>query len=103
MSSFYGAPHSRRKIGASPEWLVKRLEAVGERSINNVADITNFVMHELGNPMHSFDYNKLAGGRIIVRRAGEGEIIKTLDETERKLDETMLVICDAENRSRSAA
>ncbi|MCU1289444.1 MAG: phenylalanyl-tRNA synthetase, beta subunit, non-spirochete bacterial, partial [Acidobacteria bacterium] len=85
------------KIGASPEWLVKRLEAVGERSINNVADITNFVMHELGQPMHSFDLNKLKGNRIVVRRARAGETIKTLDEVERKLDETMLAICDAEN------
>ena len=84
------------KIGASPEWLVKRLEAVGERSINNVADITNFVMHELGQPMHSFDLNKLAGNRIVVRRAKSGETIKTLDEVERRLDETILAICDAE-------
>jgi phenylalanyl-tRNA synthetase beta chain len=84
------------KIGASPEWLVKRLEAVGERSINNVADITNYVMHELGNPMHSFDFNKLAGNRIVVRRARRGETIKTLDEVERTPDETMLMICDAE-------
>ncbi len=83
------------KIGASPEWLVKRLEAVGERSINNVADITNFVMHELGQPMHSFDLNKLEGNRIVVRRARNGETVKTLDEVERKLDETMLAICDA--------
>lgn len=84
------------KIGPSPEWLVKRLEAVGERSINNVADITNYVMHELGNPMHSFDFNKLAGNRIVVRRARAGETIKTLDEVERTLDETMLAICDAD-------
>jgi phenylalanyl-tRNA synthetase beta chain len=84
------------KIGPSPEWLVKRLEAVGERSINNVADITNYVMHELGNPMHSFDFNKLAGNRIVVRRARAGETIKTLDEVERATDETMLMICDAE-------
>ncbi|CAN5600682.1 phenylalanine--tRNA ligase subunit beta [soil metagenome] len=83
------------KIAPSPEWLVKRLEAIGERSINNVADITNYVMHELGNPMHSFDFNKLKGNRIIVRRAKSGETIKTLDEVERKLNETMLVICDA--------
>ncbi|HEX9963338.1 MAG TPA: phenylalanine--tRNA ligase subunit beta, partial [Pyrinomonadaceae bacterium] len=76
--------------------LVKRLEAVGERSINNVADITNFVMHELGQPMHSFDFNKLKENRIVVRRARAGETIKTLDEVERKLDETMLAICDAE-------
>ena len=84
------------KIAPSPEWLVKRLEAVGERLINNVADITNYVMLELGSPMHSFDFNKLAGNRIVVRRALNGEPIKTLDEVERKLDETMLVICDAE-------
>lgn len=84
------------KIGPSPEWLVKRLEAVGERSINNVADITNYTMHELGQPMHSFDLNKLKENRIVVRRAKHSEIIKTLDEVERKLDETMLAICDAE-------
>ena len=84
------------KIAPSPDWLVKRLEAVGERSINNVADITNFVMLELGNPMHAFDLKKLTENRIVVRRASAGETIKTLDEVERKLDETMLAICDAE-------
>ncbi len=84
------------KIAKSPDWLVKRLEAVGERSINNVADITNYVMLELGNPMHSFDLNKLAENRIVVRRARNGETIQTLDEVERTLDETMLAICDAE-------
>ncbi len=84
------------KIAESPEWLKNRLEAMGERSINNVADITNYVMLELGNPMHSFDLNKLSENRIVVRRATAGETIKTLDEAERKLDETMLVICDAE-------
>lgn len=84
------------KIVPSPEWLVKRLEAIGERSINNVADITNYVMHELGQPMHSFDLDKLAGGQITVRLAKPGETVKTLDEVERKLDSTMLVICDAE-------
>ncbi|MDQ3797949.1 MAG: phenylalanine--tRNA ligase beta subunit-related protein, partial [Acidobacteriota bacterium] len=85
------------KIAPSPEWLVKRLEAVGERSINNVADITNYVMHELGQPMHSFDFNKLKENRIVVRRARRGETLKTLDEIERRLDETMLAICDAES------
>lgn len=82
------------KIGTSPDWLVKRLEAIGERSINNVADITNYVMHELGQPMHAFDFEKLSGNRIIVRRAKVGEKITTLDEVERKLDESMLMICD---------
>ncbi len=84
------------KIGPSPEWLVKRLEAIGERSINNVADITNYVMHELGQPMHSFDLDKLAENRIVVRRARKGETIQTLDEVERKLDDSMLAICDSE-------
>ncbi len=84
------------KIAPSPEWLVKRLEAVGERSINNVADITNYVMLELGNPMHAFDLQKLKENRIVVRRARPGETIQTLDEVERKLDETILAICDAE-------
>jgi phenylalanyl-tRNA synthetase beta chain len=84
------------KISPSPQWLVDRLEAIGQRSINNVADITNYVMHELGNPMHSFDYNALAENRIIVRRAKAGEKMHTLDEVERTFDENMLLICDAE-------
>ena len=84
------------KVGPSPKWLVDRLEAVGERSINNVADITNYVMLELGQPMHSFDLDKLAGGRIIVRPAKPGETMVTLDEVERRFDESMLLVCDAE-------
>ena len=84
------------KIGSSPKWLVDRLEAIGERSINNVADITNYVMHELGQPMHSFDLDNLAENRIVVRAPRPGETVKTLDEVERKLDASMLAICDAE-------
>lgn len=84
------------KVGPSPKWLVDRLEAVGERSINNVADITNYVMLELGQPMHAFDLDKLSGGRIVVRRARSGEMIQTLDEVDRSLDTSMLAICDAE-------
>ena len=84
------------KIGRSPDWLVKRLEAVGERAINNVADITNYVMLELGQPMHSFDLDKLTENRIVVRRAKAGEQITTLDEVERTLDDNVLAICDAE-------
>jgi phenylalanyl-tRNA synthetase beta chain len=84
------------KIGPSPQWLVKRLEAIGQRSINNVADITNYVMHELGNPMHAFDFNKLAEQRIIVRRAHAGEKMQTLDEVERTFTQDMLLICDAQ-------
>ncbi len=83
------------KVGPSPQWLVDRLEAVGERSINNIADITNYVMLELGQPMHAFDWDKLAGNRLIVRRASAGEHITTLDEVERKLDDSMVAICDA--------
>ncbi|MBX7170098.1 MAG: phenylalanine--tRNA ligase subunit beta [Pyrinomonadaceae bacterium] len=84
------------KIKPSPEWLVKRLEAIGQRAVNNVADITNYVMHELGNPMHAFDLNKLAEKRIVVRRARVGEKMQTLDEVERSFSEDMLLICDSE-------
>ncbi|MGH9947894.1 MAG: phenylalanine--tRNA ligase beta subunit-related protein, partial [Pyrinomonadaceae bacterium] len=83
------------KIGSSPKWLVDRLEAIGERSINNVADITNYVMHDLGQPMHAFDLDKLSEGRIVVRRARSSETIMTLDGVDRKLNEAMLAICDA--------
>jgi phenylalanyl-tRNA synthetase beta chain len=84
------------KIGPSPQWLVDRLEAMGERSINNVADITNYTMLELGQPMHAFDLDRLAENRIVVRRAANGENMTTLDEFERELDDSMLMICDAE-------
>ncbi|MFZ1701806.1 MAG: phenylalanine--tRNA ligase subunit beta [Pyrinomonadaceae bacterium] len=84
------------KIGPSPQWLVDRLEALGERSINNVADITNYVMLELGQPMHAFDLDKLAEGRILVRRAISGESITTLKEEEKVLGPDVLAICDAE-------
>ena len=84
------------KIGPSPDWLVRRLETLGQRSINNVADITNYVLHEVGQPLHAFDYAKLAGQRIIVRRATAGEKIKTLDGLDRTMHPDMLVIADAE-------
>lgn len=84
------------KISPSPEWLVKRLNAIGIRSINNVVDITNLVMMELGQPLHAFDCDRLAGKRIVVRRAGEGEPFTTLDGQQRALDSEDLVICDAE-------
>jgi phenylalanyl-tRNA synthetase beta chain len=83
------------KIGPSPTWLVKKLETIGQRPINNVADITNYVLHELGQPLHAFDLAKLDEQRIVVRRACRGEKIKTLDGVERTLDEQMLVIADA--------
>jgi phenylalanyl-tRNA synthetase beta chain len=84
------------KIGPSPGWLAKRLETIGQRPINNVADVTNYVLHELGQPLHAFDFHKLAGRRIVVRRATAGEKLKTLDGVERSLNDEMLVIADAE-------
>jgi phenylalanyl-tRNA synthetase beta chain len=83
------------KIAPSPEWLARRLQAIGQRPINNVADITNFVLHEMGQPLHAFDLATLAERRIVVRRARAGEKIRTLDGALRELDEEMLVIADA--------
>ena len=82
------------KIGPSPKWMVKRLKACGMRSINNIVDITNYVMLEMGQPMHAFDIESIEGKHITVRRAKNGEKIVTLDETERILDENDLVIAD---------
>ncbi|MDE0482327.1 MAG: phenylalanine--tRNA ligase subunit beta [Candidatus Poribacteria bacterium] len=84
------------KIGESPAWLKQRLESIGVGVINNIVDITNFVLMEYGQPLHAFDYHKLAENRIVVRRAAESEQITTLDEEERKLTPDMLVIADAE-------
>jgi phenylalanyl-tRNA synthetase beta chain len=84
------------KIGPSPDWMVKRLESIGQRPINNVADVTNYVLHELGQPLHAFDLSKLSGHKIIVRRAVTGEKLRTLDGVDRALDDQMLVIADAE-------
>lgn len=84
------------KIEQSPEWLKKRLKACGVRSVNNIVDITNYVMLEMGQPMHAFDINSINGKQITVRRAKNGEKITTLDEQERILDENDLVIADSE-------
>ena len=84
------------KVGESPAWLQQRLESVGVGVINNIVDITNFVLMEYGQPLHAFDYHKLAENRIVVRRAADGEHLKTLDEAERELTADMLVIADAE-------
>jgi phenylalanyl-tRNA synthetase beta chain len=83
------------KIGPSPAWLEKRLGEIGQRPINNVADITNYVLHELGQPLHAFDLAKLNEQRIVVRRARPGETLTTLDGVKRNLTEQMLVIADA--------
>ena len=81
-------------IGPSPDWLVRRVEAVGMRSINNVVDITNYVMMELGHPLHAFDFNRLRDQRIVVRRAAAGEQFTTLDGQVRQLQADDLMICD---------
>jgi len=82
------------RIGPSPDWLARRLETVGMRSINNVVDVTNFVMMELGQPLHAFDFNRLRENRIVVKRAQAGDHFTTLDGQVRDLTETDLVICD---------
>jgi len=84
------------RIGPSPDWLRRRLESIGLRSINNVVDVTNFILWELGQPLHAYDLEKLAGRQLIVRRARPGERLTTLDGVERELDPEMLVIADAE-------
>ncbi len=82
------------KTGPSPEWLKDRLEALGVRSINNIVDVTNYVMLELGQPLHAFDFNRLLQRRIVVRKALPGERFTTLDGVERDLPEGAVLICD---------
>lgn len=84
------------RVGPSPEWLAGRLRAIGQRPINNVVDATNYVLHELGQPLHAFDLGRLRGGQIIVRDAAPGERLRTLDGVERELESEVLVIADAE-------
>ncbi len=97
-----GCPHYRGyiirgvKIGPSPAWLQELIQSIGLRSISNVVDITNFILHGLGQPLHAFDLNKIGGGQLIVRRAKQGEKLVTLDNKERTLEPSMLVIADAQ-------
>ncbi len=84
------------KIGPSPKWMQRRLAASGIRPINNLVDITNYVMEEFGQPMHAYDLDTISGNKIIVRRADNGEKFVTLDGKEHTLDENVLMICDAE-------
>ncbi len=83
-------------IGSSPKWMRERLTNIGSRLINNGADITNYCLYETGQPMHSFDLDKLKGNKIVVRRAKKGEEIVTIDGVKRPLDKTILIIADAE-------
>ena len=84
------------KIAPSPEWLKRRLASQGIRPINNIVDITNYVMEEYGQPMHAYDLDTIAGHEIVVRRAAKGEKFVTLDGQERTMDDTVLMICDGE-------
>ena len=84
------------RVGPSPEWLASRLRAAGAQPINNVVDATNYVLLELGQPLHAFDLAKVAGSGIVVRGARQGETVRTLDGEQRELDEGMLLICDPE-------
>jgi phenylalanyl-tRNA synthetase beta chain len=84
------------KVGDSPDWLKNRLKAIGIRSINNIVDATNYVLHELGQPMHAFDADKIKGGKVIVKKLADKTKFKTLDEVERELSSEDLMICDSE-------
>ena len=84
------------RVGPSPAWLKDRLELAGQRSINNIVDLSNYVMLEMGQPTHAFDLTKLRGGVLKARMAGAGEVVKTLDDVERTLSATMGVVADAE-------
>lgn len=83
-------------VKESPSWLKEALTAIGLRPINNIVDVTNYVLHEIGQPLHAFDLDKLTGNKIIVKNAAEGELFTTLDSKERKLSSSDLMICDAE-------
>ncbi|MEO1256037.1 MAG: phenylalanine--tRNA ligase subunit beta, partial [Bacteroidota bacterium] len=91
---YAGVSITNLKIAESPDWLKNRLKAVGVRPINNVVDITNFILHEFGQPLHAFDLSKITNNKIIVETLPEGSIFKSLDEVERKLLATDLMICD---------
>ncbi len=85
------------KVGPSPKWMQKRLETIGVRSVNNIVDVTNYVMMETGQPTHAFEYDEIGGQTIIVRKAANGEELISIDETQCKLNDSMLVIADEKN------
>jgi phenylalanyl-tRNA synthetase beta chain len=93
---YSGLTISGIEVKESPKWLKERLAVIGVRSINNVVDATNYVLHDLGQPLHAFDADAIAGGKVIVKNCPEGTLFKTLDDVERKLSADDLMICDAE-------
>ncbi|WP_420151856.1 phenylalanine--tRNA ligase subunit beta [Spirosoma sp.] len=93
---YAGLTISGLSVGESPDWLKQRLLSIGLKPINNIVDVTNFVCHDLGQPLHAFDADKIAGGKVIVKTLPEGTLFVTLDGVERKLTATDLMICDAE-------
>lgn len=93
---YSGLTISNITVKDSPDWLKNKLKAIGVRSVNNVVDVTNYVLHEYGQPLHAFDADKIRGGKVVVKKASEGTVFKTLDEKEVKLGADDLTICDAE-------
>ena len=95
---YSGVTLSNVRVGESPEWMQKHLKAIGVRPISNIVDITNYVLHELGQPLHAFDADKIAGKKIIVKKANAGDTFISLDEKERKLHQEDLMICDGNEK-----
>ncbi len=96
-SRYIGRYVQNIKVGPSPKWLQERIESIGQRSINNLVDVTNYVLFGLGQPLHVFDADKLEGGKICVRKAKQGERLETLDEKDIELDDTMIIIADSKD------
>ncbi|MEX2379535.1 MAG: phenylalanine--tRNA ligase subunit beta, partial [Vicingaceae bacterium] len=92
---YSGITISNLEVKASPDWLQNRLKAVGLKPINNVVDVTNYVMQEIGQPLHAFDAHKIEGGKVLVQTLSEGTVFTTLDEVDRKLSSNDLMICNA--------
>ncbi|PKP00082.1 MAG: phenylalanine--tRNA ligase subunit beta [Bacteroidetes bacterium HGW-Bacteroidetes-8] len=92
---YYGLTFENVKVEQSPEWLQKSLRSIGLRPINNVVDITNYILQEVGQPLHAFDYNMIEGAKVVVRRAKQGENFSTLDGVKREMSADDLMICDA--------
>lgn len=95
---YAGLTISNVEVRESPEWLQRRLKSIGQRPVNNIVDITNFILHETGQPLHAFDADRISGDQIIVKNLPEGTLFKSLDDKERKLSAADLMICDGEGR-----